>query len=68
MLVAKGFTQKEEINYEKTFSPVAMMKSIRILLSIAAHFNYEIWQMTSRQHSLKGILTSVFTRCNQINS
>ena len=42
-LVAKGFTQKEGIDYEETFSPVAMLKSIRILLSIAACLDYEIW-------------------------
>ena len=44
-LVAKGCTQKESIDYEETFSPVAMLKSIKILLSIAAHYDYEIWQM-----------------------
>ena len=44
-LVAKGFTQKEGIDYEETFSPVAMLKSIRILLSIAAYLDYDIWQM-----------------------
>ena len=44
-LVAKGFTQKEDIDYEETFSPVAMLKSIRILLSIVACLDYEIWQM-----------------------
>ncbi|WRX12109.1 Integrase [Theobroma cacao] len=44
-LVAKGFTQRKGINYEETFSPVAMLKSIRILLSITAHLDHEIWQM-----------------------
>ena len=42
-LVAKGYTQKEGIDYEETFSPVAMLKSILILLSIAAHIDYEVW-------------------------
>ena len=41
-LVAKGYTQKESIDYEETFSPVVMLKSIRILLSITAHYDYEI--------------------------
>jgi hypothetical protein len=41
-LVAKGFTQREGVDYEETFSPVAMLKSIRILLSIAAHYDYEV--------------------------
>ena len=42
-LVAKSYTQKEGFDYEETFSPIAMIKSIRILLSIAAHMDYEIW-------------------------
>ena len=41
-LVAKGFTQKEGIDYEETFLPVAMLKSTRIFLSIAAYLDYEI--------------------------
>ncbi|KAL4035917.1 hypothetical protein IC575_004627 [Cucumis melo] len=44
-LVAKGYTQREGVDYEETFSHVAMLKSIRILLSIATFYDYEIWQM-----------------------
>ena len=55
-LVAKGFTQKEGIDYEETFSPVAMLKSIRILLSIAACPDYEIWQMDVKTAFLNGNL------------
>ena len=42
-LVAKGYT--EGFDYEETFSPVAMIKSIKILLSVVAHMDYEIWQI-----------------------
>ena len=55
-LVAKGYTQKEGIDYEETFSLVAMLKSIRILLSIAAHYDYEIWQMDVKTVFLNGNL------------
>ena len=41
-LVAKGYTQKEGIDYDETFSPIAMLKIIRILFSIAATLDYEI--------------------------
>ena len=55
-LVAKGYAQKEGFDYEETFSPVAMIKSIRILLSIAAHMDYEIWQMDVKTVFLNGSL------------
>ena len=42
-IVAKGFRQVQGIDYDETFSPVAMLKSVRIMLAIAAF--YEIWQM-----------------------
>jgi hypothetical protein len=41
-LVAKGFWQVQGVDYNETFSPVAMFKSIRILLAIAAFHDYEI--------------------------
>ena len=37
------YIQKEGFDYEESVSPVAMIKSIRILLSIAAQMDYEIW-------------------------
>ncbi|KAL0554543.1 hypothetical protein IC582_008466 [Cucumis melo] len=55
-LVANGYTQKEGIDYEETFSPVAMIKSIRILLSIATFYDYEIWQMDVKTAFLNGNL------------
>ena len=41
-LVMQGYSQKPGFDYEESFSPVAMLKSIRILLSIATHLDYEI--------------------------
>ena len=41
-LVAKGFQQVQGIDYDETFSPVAMLKSVRIMLAIAAFYDYEI--------------------------
>ncbi|KAL0462820.1 UNVERIFIED_CONTAM: Retrovirus-related Pol polyprotein from transposon RE2 [Sesamum latifolium] len=42
-LMAKGYTQRPGVDFEETYSPVAMAKSIRILLAIAAWYDYEIW-------------------------
>src|SRR5262249_47187394 len=41
-LVAKGYRQRQGVDYDETFSPVTMIKSIRILLAIAAYHDYEI--------------------------
>lgn len=43
MAGAKGYRQRQGVDYEETFSPVAMLKSIRIFLAIAAHYDYEVW-------------------------
>ena len=40
-LMAKGFKQIHGIDYDETFSPVTMLKSIQILLAIAAFYDYE---------------------------
>ncbi|GKE06545.1 retrotransposon protein, putative, ty1-copia subclass, partial [Tanacetum coccineum] len=55
-LLAKGCTQTYEIDYEETFSPVADIRAIRILIAIAAYYDYEIWQMDVKTAFLNGRL------------
>ncbi|GJT26008.1 retrotransposon protein, putative, ty1-copia subclass [Tanacetum coccineum] len=55
-LVAKGFTQTPGIDYEETFSPVADIRAIRILIVIAAFYDYEIWQMDVKTAFLNGYI------------
>ena len=44
------------MDYDETFSSVAMLKSIRILLAIAAYHDYDIWQMDVKTVFLNGFL------------
>nr|GEW99784.1 retrotransposon protein, putative, Ty1-copia subclass [Tanacetum cinerariifolium] len=55
-LVAKGFSQTPGIDYEETFSLVADIRAIRILIAIAAYYDYEIWQMDVKTAFLNGYL------------
>ena len=55
-LVAKGYTQRFGVDYDETFSPVADIRAIRILLAIAAYYDFEIWQMDVKTAFLNGYL------------
>ncbi|GJR22318.1 retrotransposon protein, putative, ty1-copia subclass [Tanacetum coccineum] len=55
-LVAKGYIQHYEVDYEETFSHVANIRTIRILISIAAFYDYEIWKMDVKTAFLNGYL------------
>ncbi|GJT70189.1 retrotransposon protein, putative, ty1-copia subclass [Tanacetum coccineum] len=55
-LVAKGYTKTYEIDYEETFSHVANIRAIRILIAIEAFYDYEIWQMDIKTAILNGYL------------
>jgi hypothetical protein len=44
-LVAKGFTQREGIDYTETFSSVSCKDSLSIIMALVAHYDLELHQM-----------------------
>ena len=44
-LIAKGFTQKEGIDYRESFFLVSKKDSLRIILELVTHFDFELQQM-----------------------
>jgi hypothetical protein len=44
-LVAKGYSQVEDLDFDETFVPVARLESIRILLAYATHHDFNLYQM-----------------------
>eukprot|EP00253_Pinus_taeda_P018644 PITA_18644 len=55
-LVAKGYSQVPGINFGDIFSPVAKVTYIRLLLSIAIAFDFEVEQMDVKTSFLHGDL------------
>ncbi|WVZ97322.1 hypothetical protein U9M48_042870, partial [Paspalum notatum var. saurae] len=55
-LVAQGFYQKEGIDYEETFAPVARLEAIRILLAFAASKGFKLQQMDVKSAFLNGFI------------
>jgi hypothetical protein len=54
--VAKGFSQKERIDYDETFALVVGYTLIRALISIAAKMGWKIHQMVVKTTFLNGII------------
>ena len=55
-LVAKGFSQTEGVDDNETFTLVACLDSLCLLLAIAAHFDLEVHHIDIKSAYLNGVL------------
>ena len=55
-LVAQGYTQVEGIDFDETVAPIARLESTRIILAIAGHLNFKLYQLDVKNAFLNGML------------
>jgi hypothetical protein len=55
-LVAQGYSQKDWMDYEETFAPVARLEVIRILLAFSVAKGFKVHQMDVNSAFLNGVL------------
>ena len=55
-LVAHGYTQIEGVDFDETFAHVARLESIRLLLGVACHLRFKLYQMDVKSAFLNGYL------------
>nr|GEX59540.1 hypothetical protein [Tanacetum cinerariifolium] len=55
-LVAKGYAQKEGVDFEESFAPIARLEAVRLFIAYAAHKSFTIYQMDVKTAFLYGPL------------
>ena len=55
-LVTQGYSQVEGVDFDEIFSLVACMESIRVLLALACHLKFKLYQMDVKTAFLNGFL------------
>ena len=60
--VARGFSQKEGIDYEETFAPVARYTSIRTIIALATKMKWKLHQMDIKTTFLNGVIEEVYIK------
>jgi hypothetical protein len=58
--VARGFSQKEGIDYEETFAHVARYTSIRTIIALATKMKWKLHQMDVKTTFLNGVIEEVY--------
>ena len=54
--MAQGYNQKEGIDYDETFTPIARLEVIRLLLAFACWINFKLYQMDVKSIFLNGTM------------
>jgi hypothetical protein len=54
--VAKGFTQRECIDYTEIFSSISCKNSLKIIMALVARYDLELHQMDVKMTFLNGVL------------
>ena len=54
--MAQGYSQMEGVDYDETFASIARMESIRILLALACHLKFKLYQIDVKTTFLNGFL------------
>nr|GEV18876.1 hypothetical protein [Tanacetum cinerariifolium] len=55
-LVAKGYAQKEVVDFEESFAPVARLEAVRLFIAYAAHKSFTVYHMDVKTAFLYGSL------------
>nr|GEV16171.1 hypothetical protein [Tanacetum cinerariifolium] len=55
-LVAKGYVQKEGVDFEESFAPVARLEAVRLFIAYAAHKSFTVYQRDVKTTFLYGPL------------
>jgi hypothetical protein len=55
-LIAKGYVQRQGVDFEEVFAPVARMESVRVMLAVVAHHGWTIHHMDVKSAFLNGDL------------
>ena len=54
--VARGFSQKEGIDYEETFAPIARYTSIKTIIALATKMKWKLHKMDVKTTFLNGVI------------